>query len=779
MQKLFLKLFRRRRMQQDLEAELAFHRDMSTASGNPLPVGRIRDESYDAWRFVFAENLWRDLRYAARGLRHNPALLFTALLSLALGIGANTTMFSLAAEFLFSEPSVRDSASIVYVRLAGNSHATDEVVRTVRESGIFSDVTGVKEEASINWNDGAETRPIFCVYAAENYFTALGTPVALGRGFMEGDPKQVAVLRDAFWRKYFHADPAVLGRTMNLDGRAYTIIGVLPAGHRTLLGFGYSPDVYLPKYLDMTSLAIYARLKPGISATQARAGLLPVAQGLDKTRPETFKYTEGISVTHVGGMARLKHDEELGVALFFGLLLAVTGLVLIIACVNVASILLARASARRSEIAIRLALGASRGRLLQQLLAESLLLSLLGAAFGLAMSQAAARSLAAIRIPLPLPVRLQIEPDWRVALYAAFLTIVATVACGLLPAWQSVRQSITADLHRGGRMKLRRVLVIAQVAVSLTVLFTSFLFLRNLMASTAISPGFDIRHTARADVHLPPAGYGDTAHLDLYVQRALQELQAIPGIESAAAAQIVPFTDGSTYGGTLTFADTHSQVRTMFNWNAVSPAYFQTLDIPVLLGRSFQPSDRGHKVAILNRTFVEFYFGGVAPVGRTFSTDMGPQGKIPYEVIGVVEGTKNMTLGESPKAQLYEPLWQVGVDNKSQIQLIARSTIPPQSQLEPVRQALRRVEPLAGAEVSTLYSSIALAFLPSQIGAVLLGSTGVLALVLAAIGLYGVMVYSVVRRTREIGVRMAIGARPAQIARMVLLDSLRLTATAR
>jgi predicted permease len=774
MKRFWLKLFRRRQMQHDLEAELAFHREMSVAGGNALPVGRVREEAYDAWRFNFVENLWRDLVYAARGLRRNPALVCTALLSLALGIGANTTMFSLGIEFLFSEPSVRDPKSVVYVRLAGSSHTTEKVVRFVRDSGIFQDITGVKEEASINWNDGSETRTIFGVFATRNYFQALGTPVALGRGFMESDPKEVVVLRDAFWRKYFNADPAVLGRVMNLDGRQYTIIGVLPPSHRTLTGFGYSPDVYLPQYLDNVSLAIYARLKPGVTPSQVRAGLLPIAQMLDKLLPESFKYAEGITVTPIAGFARLQHEEELGISLFFALLLSVTGLVLLIACVNVASVLLARASSRRPEIAIRLALGASRGRLLQQLLAESMLLSLLGAALGLGLSQGAAKLLASVQLPLPMPVHLRIEPDWRVTLYAALLAIVATIACGLLPAWQSVQQSLVEDFHRGSKMKLRRVLVVAQVAISLVVLFTSFLFLRNLLASTAIDPGFDLRHTVRADVHLPPAAYADAARQNLYAERAIAELQAIPGMESAAAARIVPFTDGSEYGGTLKFPDTKEHIRSRFNWNAVTPSFFATMSIPVRMGRTFDTSDRGCKVAIVNRTFAQRYLGKTFPIGRAF---LWGDEKVPFVVVGVVEGTKNVTLGEDPKPQLYEPLWQVEADNRSKIQLLMRSAISPVMQLEPVRQALRRVEPGAGAEVSTLYASIAMAFLPSQIGAVLLGSIGLLALLLAAIGLYGVMVYSVVRRTREIGVRMAIGARPANIARMILLDSARLIAT--
>jgi len=778
MRRLLLKLLRRRQLHRDLAAELAFHREMAAAHGNPIPLGKttvIQEEALDLWRFTFPENLWRDLVYAARGLRRSPALVFSALLSLALGIGANTTIFSLGVEFLFSEPSVRDAGSLVSVRVGGNSHAKHQVLDFIRESGVFEEVVGENEETFINWNNGVETRRIFSVVATKNYFTALGSPMAHGRGFLAADPNEVVVLRHQFWRRHFNGDPSVVGRAINLSGKPYTVVGILPAAHRTLLGFGYSPDVYLPRRLDDTVLATYARLKPGVSIAQARAGLNTVATRLDAAFPERWKYVNGCQVTPVAGFARLQEEAQMmTIGLFFVMLLIVVGLVLLIACVNVASLLLARASTRRREIAIRLALGAGRGRLLQQLLVESLLLSLLGAGFGLALAQIAATLLARVQLPLPIPIRLQIEPDWRVALYAAFLTIVATLACGLLPAWQSVKESISSDFHREGKLRLRRTLVAAQIAVSLIVLTTGFLFLRNLFRSSAISPGFDVRRTLRADVHLPPAGYEDPQRLALYVEQALRDLEALPGVEAAAAARIIPFTDATRQHSRLTFADNSEQVEASFHWNAVTPAYFRAMDIPLRQGSTFSATDRGGaRVAIVNRTFVQRYLGGRQPIGSIFL--WGAEGRTPYQIVGVVEGTKNLSIGEDDQPQLYEPLARIN-NNRPRIQFVMRSATPPVTQLEAVRQTLRRLEPGAGAEVATLYSSIGLAFLPSQVGAALLGSIGVLGLLLATIGLYGVMVYSVARRTQEIGVRMAIGASRGAISRMILLDSLKLIA---
>ena len=778
MRRLLLKLWRRRRLQRDLEAELAFHRDMAAGHGNSIPFGNtglFKEQALDLWRFTFLENLWRDVVYAARGLRRSPALVFSALLSLALGIGANTAMFSLAVEFLFSEPSVTGAGSVVSIQLAGSSHSKQQTIDFLQESGVFEEVVGENGETFVNWSDGAETRRVFAVSTTKNYFTALGIPVAHGRGIYPSDPNEVVVLRHQFWRKHFNGDPSIVGRAINLDGKPYTVVGILPASHRTLMGFGFSPDVYLPSYLDDTALAIYARLRPGMPLAEARAAVQTLAARLDAAFPERWKYTTNCRVFPIAGFARLRLERiMLTIGVFFAMLLIVVGLVLLIACANVASLLLARASARRREIAIRLALGAGRARLLQQLLVESLLLALLGACCGLALAQVVATMLASIQLPLPIPIRLQIEPDWRVALYAAFLTIVATVASGLLPAWQSVKESIASDFHRESKSRLRRALVTAQIAVSIVVLTTGFLFLRNLFASSAISPGFDLRHTLRAEVNLPPVGYKDAKRKTLYIDQTLRELEALPGIEAVAAARVVPFTDSTNFSTRLTFPDTGEQAQTRFNWNAVTPEFFRVMDIPVLAGRVFSATDRGgNRVVVVNRTFVERYLGNQPAIGRIFL--WGAEGKTQYQVVGVVEGTKNLTIGEDPRPQLYEPLAQINND-RPRIQFVMRSATPPVTQLDAVRRTLRRIEPAAAAEVATLYSSIGMAFLPSQIGAVLLGSIGLLGLLLAAVGLYGVMVYSVARRTREIGVRMAIGASRGEITRMVLIDSLKLVA---
>jgi predicted permease len=353
------------------------------------------------------------------------------------------------------------------------------------------------------------------------------------------------------------------------------------------------------------------------------------------------------------------------------------------------------------------------------------------------------------------------------------------LASGLLPAWQTLKESIAPNIHRERKMRLRKTLVTAQVAISLIVLAAGLLFLRSLFRATAISPGFDLLHTAQAKIYLPSTADHDRSRTGLYIDRAIAELSAIPGVEAVAAARTIPFQDATGFGGAIEFPDKGERVPVNYYWNAVTPRYFAAMGIPVISGRTFSETDRGatELPVLVNTTFVQRFLHGREPVGTIFRyVPTSPQ----FRIVGVVEGTKTMTIGEEPQAQLYALL--DGGDNfnggnSRNVRLLIRSAVPPANQLNAIRESLRRVDPDAGLDVATVYSSIGLAFLPSQVGAVLMGSIGMLGLLLAAIGLYGSMVYAVTRRTREIGVRVAVGATPKDVSRMILLDAAKLIVT--
>jgi len=769
--KLVLKLFRRRRLDANLEAELAFHREMAAAAGNVIPLGnaqRIKEQAFDLWRFNATENLWRDLLFAGRTLRKSPVLVFAALLSLGLGIGVNTAIFSLAIEFLLSEPSVRDPASVVYVRQGGNSHAAPYVFEQIQRSGVFQDVAGEKEESYLNYDDGVETHRIFAVQTTKNFFAALGVPVAKGRGWTETDSDQVVVLHPHFWRTRLRADPAILGKTIRLDGRAYTVLGVLPNDYRSLVGYGFAPDVLIPRYDPTTILAIYARLKPGMTLGQLNAALPALQRQLDRKFMSENPADWKLNVTEIGGLARLQEGKEaLTLAVFFLMLLAAVGLVLIVACVNVAGLLMARGEARQREIATRMALGASRLRLLQQLLSESLLLSLAGAALGFVFALCVAKAAASIPLPIPVPIRLHIEPDWRVASYAAVLAIVAALTSGFAPALQSLKEPLSARMQRERRFRFRRGLIVAQIAVSFVVLTAAVLFLQNLARAQSLGPGFDIRRTIRADVYLPPNKYRTAGDVNLYVRRGLEALRSVPGVEVEAAARIIPFTDATTFAAYLAFSDTGERRAAKFNWNAVTPDYFRAMDIAIVKGRDFTLHDNGQaKVVVVNEEFVKQYLGKREPLGTVFTWS---EEKMLYRIVGVVRATKNMTIGEEPRGQLYEAMAQVDRFN-AHLQFVIRSAVPPAAQLARVRRVLTTVEPAAGLEIETMFSAVGFAFLPSKVGAALMGSIGALGLLLAAIGLYGVLAYSVARRRREIGIRIAVGASDKRVAKIVFTE---------
>lgn len=452
-------LFSRKRFNGELDDEIRFHLEMAaqergeTAARREFgSVVRMREDTRSAWQVRWLVDLGSDLRYALRALRRNPGFAAAAIFSLALGIGANTTIFSLTMEFLFSQPSCRNPEALAEMRIGGNSHAYMPHYRFLRDAHIFEGLAGSREEAESNWRVGGNTYRLQVMRVTDNFFNVVGIPLAMGRPIEPGD-RNVVVLSDRFWRARLAADPNVVGKALTIDGRPYTVSGVLPRNHRTVVGFGFAPEMYMPASEESDQVALIARLPQGMSVEGAYTRLISACKQLDKIYPQgaggNSSWAINTEVTPVVGWERLKSLNIAFLTAFFGILMAVVGLVLLIACANVSSLLLARASARRQELAIRLAIGAARGRIVRQLLAESLLLAFLGTCAGLMLNLGLTNFMNRVQLPLPLPVQLMIQPDWRLLLYSIAVATGSALVAGLVPALRATRGGVSTAFEIG------------------------------------------------------------------------------------------------------------------------------------------------------------------------------------------------------------------------------------------------------------------------------------------------------------------------------------------
>ncbi len=783
-----LYLGRRENLDLDLDQEIRFHiearADELVESGLSRrqaeaqarrefgPDARMREESRGAWQMRWFEDLLSDTRYAWRALKRSPGFALAAVFSLALGIGANTTIFSLTMEFLFSQPSARHVERLVYVRLGGNSHASMPDYRFLRDAHLFDGLAGSYEEAQVNWRNGGDTSRLSVYRVTDNFFEVVGAPVAMGRPIATGE-SNVTVVDYGFWQKELSADPAILGRALILDGEPYIVVGVLPRDHHTILGFAFAPALYLPVRDPKSVVALTARLPEGLSRQAALARLKGGVKELDRVLPDRdFRRADSIEMDPIAGLEHLKSVNMIPFTAFFGLLMVMVGLVLIIACTNVASVLLARASSRRQELGIRLAIGAGRGRLIRQLLAESLLLAVLGTLAGLGLNFWLTGFMNRIHLPLPIRFQLHIAPDWRLLLYAAAIAVSSALFCGLLPALKATRADVSSalklkELPAGvRRWNMRSGLVIAQLTVSILLLSAGFVFLRNLIAATSMNPGFDVDRTLWAAMRLVPEKYPDQRKAQALAANALDALRALPGVEAAAITRIVPLNFQQTNGVGIR-TDLGKQVHVTYKNNSVGSDYFKVMGIPILAGREFSASDRPGTpaVVVINETFAREVFGETNPVGHSFRF---PEGE-PITIVGVAKNSKYFTLGEQNTLALYSAYAQQPAPDGLHFLVRAQS---PAALVKPVTNVLASLDRSAAIETKPMRNALVMALFPSRVGAAILGSIGLLGLALAAIGLYGVLAYSISRRIREIGLRVALGAAPRAVVWMVFRDSL-------
>jgi predicted permease len=785
-------LLRRSRFDREFEEEMQFHmqarveeleeaglggeaarRQARRELGSPL---RTREDARSAWQMRWLEDLGADLHYAARALRRNPTLALAAIGSLALGIGANTTMFSVAREALFSEPSCRDAQTLVEISTRGNSWVPMAQYRFIEDTHVFDGIAGENIGMVVNWRQGNRSYRLAGTHVTDSFFQVAGIPVTMGRPIERGET-QVTVLTDGFWRNRLGGDPNVVGRTLELDGKPYTVVGVLPRDHRMLVGFGFTPDLYVTK--DPGEVMLYARLPRGMTRQAAYARLRPICRELDRAYPDANrKWAKEFELSAVGGMDRLREvggPMTIPLVAFFAMLVIVTAIVVLIACANISSLLLARALTRSRELAIRMSLGGSRWRLVRQLLAESLLLALLGTGAGLLLNLWLTRLLSGYRIPTPLPIELVLQPDRMLLAYSGVIALVVTLATGLVPALRGTRAGIGAALKEGGQhygpagSRLRSALVIGQLAVSIVLLCAGVLFLRNLIQATSFNAGFDTSHTMEA------MAQGATNRQE-YVNTALERLRALPGIEAVAAGYAVPLNPFLAFQrdrGPLRPDAGAREVRVEYNSNSVGPDYFRVMGIPILDGRAFGDADRAGapEVVILNQNMAQRLFGNASPVGHIVRF---PDNR-DATVVGVARNSTYAALGEKDGMAMYGAFDQQKL--RGYVHFFVRTAGPPEAVARKVDETLAQMDPAAAVETKFMRDLFAAALLPSRAGAAILGAMAIFGLMLASIGLYGSLLYATQQRIGEIGIRVALGATPGDVLAMVGAQSCKLVAT--
>jgi putative ABC transport system permease protein len=727
-----------------------------------------------------------DLRYALRGLRRSPAFTAVAIVSLALGIGANTAIFSLVdTVILRSLPVDRPGELVEFLEKyprdpRSNGNWSSQSYQHIRDGNhVFSAITGATFDtrAAIRLAGGAPVTGV-AERVLPDYFRFLGLKPALGRVTGPDDPPDsVAVLSWSFWQSRFHGDPAVLGRVIHVGDAPATVVGVAPRAFTGLVT-GLPTDLWVPRAVaGPAPLALIARLKPGATLSQARSEMAVLYR---------FTVEERTARTKNPGMRELRVEVESARA---GLspardrygkpllaLMAISGLLLLLACLNHAGMLLARAAARSREMAVRIGLGAGRGRLIRQALTESLLLSTAGTLAGVVIAWVGAAAL--VRIIASgrelRPIVIQVHPDLRLLAFAAALALVTALLFGLAPAWTAFRSAPALALRetgRAGETRVRRLfgraLVAAQVALSLLLVSAAALFTGHLSHLRGDSLGFQAGRVLLVTLNPARAGLSRGQLVQPY-RDVLARLESLPGVRSASIAGATPIHGAGA--SRFVHVEGHAERpenRRYVSLNWIAPRYFETLGTPILTGRDFQFEDANRqRVAIVNRAFARYYFVGRDPIGKHVTIDGDPK---PYEVVGLSADAKYTDLHDSPPRTVYFNMFQ---ENRVFSNFVIRAAGNPAALAGPVRAAVAdTVKNIPVERILTMADQVNAAMVPERLVATLSGFFGVLAASLAGIGLYGLLAYTVARRVNEIGVRMALGATSAAVTRMILADA--------
>jgi len=735
----------------------------------------------------------QDLRYGWRLLLKRPAFTLMAVLSIAIGIGANAAIFGFADALLFRPISAHEPDRLVRLHATwpdGTSYHSFSypTLRDLREttaaalSGIASEYT---EFGFLG--RGEDSQPVVTAVVSANYFDVLGLSPRAGRFFLPDEETTpgghpLVVLGSQVWERRFGADPTIVGRDVQINNHAYRVVGIAPEAFRGSSSL-LRVDAFVPLMMiaqinpgstvlekrGARGLELLGRLAPGVEPRQAQTVVAAAYARLVNDHPDVY---EGQGV-EVASADTLPGEMRGAIGAFMALLMVLVGLILTIACANVATMLLARATGRTREIAVRLVNGASRGRLIRQLVTETLLLFACGGIAGVWLALAASRGLASFRMPMDIPVDLDLAIDGRVLAFTAGLTLLTGLISGLVPALQASRSDLAAALKRedprsgGGSGRVRAGLVVTEVALSFLLVVVAGLFLQALRHAAELDPGFEHQGVVVANLDLTTQGYGFEQSRNTQ-QEFLDRVQALPGVESAALADMIPLALSNQVDivNVAGFDPPEGLDGFVADTMMVSPEYFETLKMPLVSGRGFglQDSRDAAPVAIVNETMARRFWGERDAVGRRFEVaSAGTE----VEVVGIVADAKYRTLGEEPRLYFYRPFQQAYTRDAMMIHV--RSSLDTASTVSSVRGALRGIDPNASLMgVGPMSSFVSLSLLPQRLAGWIAASLGLVGLLLASVGLYGVTAYVVGQQTRELGIRMAMGATSREILLGVL-----------